>query len=165
MTNFVYKLFSRRNLTIVLLTIIGFFGFLFVLNYGLEKYNQSKQWQEIKKSAEMFQKAEKELYQQMMADTYGGKTPQETLGLFISAVEKGDYELAGKYFVNNNQAKWKNMLSEAENNNEFLVEIKKVQNNMNSGRYSDAQDWFRVEEPVSIEFARHPNGVWKINEI
>ena len=103
MKNVIQKLFSRRNLTIVLLTIFGFFGFLFALNYGLEKYNQSKQWQEIKKSAEAFQKAEQELYQKMMADTYGGKTPQETLELFIAAVEKGDYELASRYFVKSKQ--------------------------------------------------------------
>ena len=33
----------------------------------------------------------------MQEDTYGGKTPQETLALFIEALRKGDIELAGKY--------------------------------------------------------------------
>lgn len=33
------------------------------------------------------------------ADTYGGATPEETLKLFIDALEKKDYELASKYFV------------------------------------------------------------------
>lgn len=32
-------------------------------------------------------------------DTYGGKTPQETLDLFVAALRAGDVELASKYFV------------------------------------------------------------------
>ena len=32
------------------------------------------------------------------ADTYGGKTPEETLQLFIEALENRDLELASKYF-------------------------------------------------------------------
>jgi len=103
MMNFINKLVTKRNMAIAGLTALGFLVFLIALNYGLEKYNQSKQWQEIKKSAEAFQKAEQELYQKMMADTYGGKTPEETLDLFIAAVEKGDYELASKYFVKSKQ--------------------------------------------------------------
>lgn len=31
-------------------------------------------------------------------DQYGGKTPEETLQLFVVALEKGDLELASKYF-------------------------------------------------------------------
>ncbi len=31
------------------------------------------------------------------ADTYGGKTPEETLDLYIEALKKGDIELAAKY--------------------------------------------------------------------
>lgn len=32
-------------------------------------------------------------------DTYGGKTPEETLNLFINALESDNLELASKYFV------------------------------------------------------------------
>ncbi len=32
-------------------------------------------------------------------DTYGGKTPEETLSLFVDALKAGDVELASKYFV------------------------------------------------------------------
>lgn len=35
----------------------------------------------------------------MRNDTYGGETPQETLELFIHALNKGDMDLAAKYFV------------------------------------------------------------------
>ena len=32
-------------------------------------------------------------------DIYGGKTPEETLSLFVDALKKGDVKLASKYFV------------------------------------------------------------------
>src|SRR3989344_4272535 len=38
-------------------------------------------------------------------DTYGGNTPEETLELFRTALEKGDIELASKYFVIEKQKK------------------------------------------------------------
>lgn len=174
MKNFVQKLFSRRNLTIVLLTIAGFFGFLFVLNYGLEKYNQNKQWQEIKKSAEMFQKAEQELYQQMMADTYGGKTPQETLQMYIEAVEKGDYELASKYMVKENQEKESRGLLNIKDDQKFLKEylndIKKAEPD---GEFKEeADETFQMKSKIEegkpyyfIRFVKYPTGIWKISEI
>lgn len=39
-----------------------------------------------------------EIESRLLGDTYGGKTPQETVDMFISALEKGDSELAAKYF-------------------------------------------------------------------
>lgn len=35
----------------------------------------------------------------MKADTYGGKTPEETLKLFVAALKVGDVDLASKYFI------------------------------------------------------------------
>ncbi len=37
------------------------------------------------------------------ADDFGGTNPQETLDLFVEALEKGDTELASRYFVVNKQ--------------------------------------------------------------
>ena len=39
-----------------------------------------------------------QLEEAMRKDTYGGKTPQETLNLFIEALRKNDIELAFLYF-------------------------------------------------------------------
>jgi len=137
MMNFINKLVTKRNMAIAGLTALGFLVFLIALNYGLEKYNQSKQWQEIKKSAEAFQKAEQELYQKMMADTYGGKTPQETLELFIAAVEKGDYELASKYFVKSKQEEELRALQAAEKADiDNVIKLMKETEN-DSGSYSE----------------------------
>ena len=65
-----------------------------------------KQWQMrrgVEKFAEALKQLEQEDYRIAMADTYGGKTPQETLQMYIGAVEKGDYELASKYFIGEKQ--------------------------------------------------------------
>lgn len=48
---------------------------------------------------EYIAKHDAELEAAYKADTYGGATPEETLKLFIEALEKKDYELASKYFV------------------------------------------------------------------
>lgn len=48
---------------------------------------------------EVYKKAEADYVAAMTADTYGGKTPQETLDLFVAALHSGDVELASKYFL------------------------------------------------------------------
>ena len=92
--------------------ILGFLGVIigvFVLYaVGLWGWQSFKQWQGEKKAEEIAQKIkqlEQEDYKRAMADTYGGKTPQETLQMYIDAVEKGDYELASKYFIGDYQEK------------------------------------------------------------
>ncbi len=45
------------------------------------------------------QQQQAELEDAYKKDTYGGATPEETLKLFVQALEKKDYELASKYFV------------------------------------------------------------------
>jgi len=61
----------------------------------------------------------------MKNDTYGGKTPEETLAMFIDALKKGDVDLASKYFIledNTNdpnyltRKKWENALISTQNN-------------------------------------------------
>jgi len=166
MKHFFGKIFNWRNLKIAAYAVAAFALFLVALNYGLEKYNQSKQWQEIKKSAEAFQKAEQELYQKMMADTYGGKTPEETLDMYIEAVEKGDYELASRYFVVEKQEEWKKELFEIEKVNKKNVFLEPLRQSKNSeGEYSESQQTFAIYKPVAINFILYPNGIWKISEI
>lgn len=47
----------------------------------------------------VYQEAERRYVEAMTADTYGGKTPQETLDMFVDALRKEDIELASKYFL------------------------------------------------------------------
>lgn len=42
---------------------------------------------------------DKQLEKKYKEDQYGGATPEETLKLFVEALEKKDFELASKYYV------------------------------------------------------------------
>lgn len=48
---------------------------------------------------EVYKEAEAKYVEAMTADIYGGKTPKETLDLFVKALKAGDVELASKYFL------------------------------------------------------------------
>ena len=48
---------------------------------------------------ELYQQFENAYYGALKNDTYGGKTPEETLQMFISALKQGDLDLAAKYFT------------------------------------------------------------------
>ena len=62
----------------------------------------AKYSREVEKSA-LALPAKIEAYKKAMeADVYGGKTPEETLQLFIDDLKKGDVELASKYFALDN---------------------------------------------------------------
>src|SRR3989344_6103524 len=64
---------------------------------------------------EVYKKQEAKYIAAMTADTYGGKTPQETLDLFVAALRAGDVELASKYFLldeNLRREKWVAMLAD-----------------------------------------------------
>ncbi len=54
-----------------------------------------------------YERIMKKAYQ---SDAVGGKTPEETLQLFITALEKGDYDLASKYFVPDKQGEMREAL-------------------------------------------------------
>lgn len=93
--------------------------------------------------------AEKDLGEQYKNDKYGGRTPQETLNMFLLALENGDIELASKYFVIEKQGAWAKTLN-----------LYKTQNLLGS---------FGQElksEPIDTSmFKLYPSGAWKIREL
>jgi len=56
-------------------------------------------------SAKQYDNYYKNLLEVYKKDTYGGKTPEETIELFIDALKNEDTELAAKYFVPEKQKK------------------------------------------------------------
>lgn len=116
--------------------------------------------------AERARNLENEIYQKQLADTYGGKTPQETLQMYIDAVEKGDYGLASKYFVIEKQDYWKNELNQISQESKisnFLSPLKQAYGS--AGEYSADHRGFSIYNPVGVDFVLYPNGIWKIKEI
>jgi hypothetical protein len=83
----------------------------------------------------VYKEAEQKYIAAMTADTYGGKTPQETLDMFIDALRKDNTELASKYFAletNENDAenyltrkKWEQAIAKAKEDGKLsqIVEI------------------------------------------
>ncbi|MEK7560005.1 MAG: hypothetical protein AAB522_01760, partial [Patescibacteria group bacterium] len=89
--------------------IAGFFLLLWANVYHNGKTDEQK-------SAEQYLKDLKKAYEN---DTYGGKTPEETLQLFIDALKKGDIELASKYFVIEKQEDRKESLEKVKSRNQL----------------------------------------------
>jgi predicted negative regulator of RcsB-dependent stress response len=118
----------------------------------------------------------------MKEDTYGGKTPEETLKMFIEALRKGDIELASKYFALNTNEKseyyltrgeWEEGLRKAKEEGKLGEIIEKIEKTSPFG-YSDSYNWYKkafsfeslnqegVVE-ILIELGLNPySGIWKI---
>lgn len=154
----------RKKIIFVVLAVVVLGGLLIWLGPGF--YNDYKTWQftkQMNQISEELDKAKKDEYQAMMADTYGGKTPQETLRMYITAVEKGDYDLASKYFVIEKQKEWGVSLSKASNAGKLENLLLPLQNtSIEGGYYSSDKKIYSVDNPIFIEFVLKPNGVWKI---
>ncbi len=118
--------------------------------------------------------AKLETYQKAMeADVYGGKTPEETLQLFIDALKEGDVELASKYFIlgDNLQrdSKWFDALrrtKESEKLGELIVSLEKAEPDLESRAYENDFK-FKTSDGygyINLEFNKH-SGVWKIESL
>ena len=118
------------------------------------------------KSAEQYLKDLKRAYDE---DTYGGKTPEETLALFISALKKGDIDLAAKYMIIEEQEKILSDLQEAKNTGM----LNQVAQNLSLAKLSSREDnsaTFSVVDSKNVlqyqaSFVKAPNGIWKILDL
>jgi len=84
--------------------------------------------QETQKQYEKYLAWQKAYEDAMRADTYGGKTPQETLDMFIDALRKEDVELASKYFI---------IEETGERDPKWLTLLEKIKNEGNIIRFGD----------------------------
>jgi len=91
----------------------------------------------------------------MREDTYGGKTPEETLQMFIEALRKEDVELASKYFVlrsdGSSDPKWKEGLIKTK-------EIGKLQEVINVLSKAKPDLGARISEEYYVFSTRDENG-------
>ena len=152
--------------------VIGFFGIIvgvFILYivgfWAVYYYKQWRGQKAVQELAEALKQAEQEDYERAMADTYGGKTPQETLQMYIDAVEKGDYELASKYFIGDNQEKeLKSLQNSKREDIENILNLLR-QSLKTEGSFSVNKDGYVIRKPLLVDFVLYPNGIWKIIEI
>ena len=148
--------------------IIGIFVLYIVAVWALRAYQQWQGEKRVQTTVENLKKFEVEDYAKAMADTYGGKTPQETLQMYIDAVEKGDYELASKYFIGDNQEeelRSSRKMSESEIK-KYISILKNAITEFNiNGKYDLEKKYFSLYEPIFIGEKLYPNGIWKIIKI
>jgi len=143
---------------VFILYIVGSWGWYFLRQWQGQKVVQGL--------AENLERIKQQDYERAMADIYGGKIPQETLQMYISAIEKGDYKLASKYFIEKYQEEWENNLieiNEASKMDVFLEPLKEARKSI--GEYSENKDTFSIHIPVLVSLRKYPNGIWKIIEI
>jgi PhoPQ-activated pathogenicity-related protein len=150
-----------RKFVIFILIIIAVVTVIFLL----AEYDRWQNMRAVDQLNQMILDIQKADYEEAMKDTYGGKTPQETLSLYISAIEKGDYELASKYFIGTRQQKELEKLKKSEKQevNIYISEIKKILNG--DGVYSQENQRFSFNGDILLNLKQYPNGIWKIIEI
>ncbi len=115
--------------------------------------------------AKRLEREQQLFYERQAADTYGGKTPQETLRLYIAAVERGDYELASKYFVLEKQDReLRTLQSSRPEDVKNVIRLLKL-TVTSQGSYSLDKDLFSFSRPLTVDFVLYPSAIWKLNDI
>ena len=106
-----------------------------------------------KQQSDLYQQALNDWVEKQKKDTYGGNTPQETWNMFIDALEKGDVELASKYFVVGKQDAWIANLKNIKKNNQLDFMISDLSENYKLTGYTKANDFRYVKKDDGIVIA------------
>lgn len=119
---------------------------------------------------------QEKLEEAMRNDTYGGKTPQETLDLFIEVLRKEDIELAFKYFAiegnGERDSKWREGLiktKEAGRLQGVADSLSKAQPDFDGRAYEKDFKFYvekdgEIEIYIDMEFNEY-SSVWKIESL
>ncbi len=113
------------------------------------------------------------------ADTYGGKTPQETWAMFVHALEVGDTDLASKYFIQRKQEEIRDDLRIGKENGvveallaDFkLIEIEKMSSSGTEFQFiTKKQKVAGSSKSIELPFVytlekSKISGLWKISNI
>jgi len=91
------------------------------------------------------------------ADTYGGTTPEETLRMFIEALEKKDYVLASKYYLVEDQSQALDDLQTSEQNG-YVAAYLSILSKTNKGQSLSSGQEYAIEffsnEGEQVHFER-----------
>jgi hypothetical protein len=158
---------NHRTAVLVIVGILLVLGFVCVREYPAMRFGYAVRQQEKEQARAL------EAYRaEQMKDTFGGKTPQETLLMYIDAVEKGDYELASQYMILGKKEQElvslrklpaERIQSYIESIKPFLKDAKKplaTDEHITLG-YSDGSS----QPDFAMDFILYPNGVWKIEKM
>jgi len=123
------------------------------------------------------QRAEKELIDEMKRlgeleanDTFGGATPEETLELFIVALEAEDIELASKYFIVSEREKLTSVLKQVEdlgNLDQMADEARQLERTFGKNKENAFFITTNSDEVVEVTviLTQNKNKIWKITDL
>ena len=127
---------------------------------------KSSQWQ---KKTDAFQSAMEQPYKE---DTYGGKTPEDTWAMYVSALEKKDFDLAVKYHALSSQPdekKYFDQVIQKGDMDKWIAELKTLEKDTEQADNERPRYWYKfldeTNEEVSgqVLFYQNPyTKVWKI---
>ncbi len=150
-------------LRVVLALVTGFLVFFGVTTFKDWEYRRG-----LDESRKVYDEWQEDFYQRALADTVGGKTPQDTLRMYIEAVEKGDYELASKYFILEKQEEELKIFQDKKYKQEDLenyIKILKKVLTEETGGYSWDNKFFSYDGQLYVSFSLYPSEIWKLIEI
>ena len=151
------KSIIRSVIVLILILSLGFFGLWFLSGEKINIKNQN--------TSQI-----KTVINEEINDKYGelgGKTPQETLKMFITALEKNDLTLAAQYFIPENRETVSEDLSRLDNTNllgDLIMDLK----NIKSGKLNNENSYyFEILDEISqdsaeLELVKNRKGFWKI---
>ena len=170
----------KKTVFIVILAILVIlFGlFLYVGGYKMLK-GLYDDWNTSRKAHEAIQQYNEFLdqyYKTLAEDTYGGKAPQETLDMFIDALERDDIDLASKYFAlddNLSRKKWEDALKEEEGRgriNQIIDVVKKMQPSTSNLNLDTEFEFIILDKDGLVEHSlfmrlNEYSKVWKIERL
>ena len=164
--------------------LIGFLALMVLVGGGYFVWDrylspQAKLNRETQKNYEKYLTWQKNYEKAMREDTYGGKTPEETLQMFIEALKKEDIDLASKYFsLNTNEnseyyltrKEWEEGLKKVKEEgklNEIILQLSGVKltfKDEDGALFKLYDSKGEVKILVEIKFNKY-SGVWKIESM
>jgi len=163
---------------IIVLIVILVALFLSLGGYGVIKqyYNNQQEREGMSQLIKGYEETMDKISKTLTEDIYGGGTPQETLDMFIDALEKGDIELAGKYFAldaNLSRQKWEDGLKQAQEEGRILNIIESIKRAEESENQSGLDSEFQLvilgkdnlaENTIFMKLNEYSK-VWKIESM
>lgn len=164
---------------ILIATIIAIFCLVGLGLYETYLSPEAKRQIAEKEKAEKAMQYVESVQQKLREDTYGGKTPEETIAMFADALEKGDVDLAIKYVYEvegdnktlENKLEFKKNIELYKANNTLpeIVNILRMLKPQKNGIDSDSA-WFEYKENgiiknESLLVFNKFSGVWKIQSL
>jgi hypothetical protein len=156
-------LIPKRKFWKFAIAIVGIILFSFAAIVGIAIFEQWRWERRVESAREMMKQTIDKIYQEQLADNIGGKTPQETLRLYIEALERGDYELASKYWIDYKREEHIRELRAIPNIKKYIKLLREVLRGT-CGTGPDER-YCRFEEPFVVRMGLYPSGVWKILDI